>query len=176
MPRLLRHPGPVAPNRRESRAEARGRAVRFHLLPGRSLHACLVAALGQNGVASAVFTLQGGAFSRLSYCIAAPNPEGPQVARYSDPIEAGPAAAIGGGGALGRDAGGLPLVHCHALFCDAQGSVFGGHVLPHAAIVGDDPPVVHARMFAAVWIAQRPDPETAMSVFHPVPVERAHAV
>ncbi|MEP9376386.1 DUF296 domain-containing protein [Aquabacter sp. CN5-332] len=172
--RLLTHPGPMAPERRESRADAAARAFRFSLMPGRSLHEGLVGAMGRIGAASAAFVLTGGGFARLKYCIAAPNPEGPQVARYSAPIPAGPVGLIGASAALGIDVEGQPIVHCHALLCGADGAVFGGHLLPHEAMVGDEPPLVFARAFSRVAIAQRPDAETAMSIFHPKVAEPAH--
>ncbi len=173
--RLLVHPGPVTPERRESLDEAGARAFRFPLMPGRSLHEGLVGALHAVGAQSAAFTLTGGTFASLAYCIAAPNPDGPQVARYSVPIPAGPAGVIGAGGALGLDLEGKPLIHCHALLFAADGLPFGGHLLPHEAIAGDDPPIVYARAFTALSIAQRFDAETAMSIFHPRARETAYA-
>lgn len=171
--RLLVHPGPVTPERRESRADGQSRAVRFALLPGESLADGLARGLAAIGARCGAFTLHGGAFARLDYCIAAPNPEGPQVARYSAPIPAGPVAVLGGGGALGIALDGAPLVHCHALLAGADGAVFGGHLLPGVSIAGEDPPVIHARAYSHVEVRQRPDPETAMSIFHPAP-ETAH--
>lgn len=167
--RLLTHPGPVHPQRRESLCDAGARAVRFALRPGEILADGLARGVAALGARCATFTLQGGTFSRLDYCIAAPNPEGPQVARYSTPIPAGPVAVLGGGGALGIALDGAALVHCHALLADAQGTVFGGHLLPAVSIAGDDPPVIHARAYGEVDVRQRPDAETAMSIFHPVP-------
>lgn len=172
--RLLTHPGPVAPERRESRADAAARAFRFSLVPGRTLHENLVRAMGSVDVASAAFVLTGGNFTHLKYCIAAPNPDGPQVARYSAPIPAGQVGLLGASAALGVDVEGQPIVHCHALLCGADGAVFGGHLLPHETMVGDDPPLVFARAFSHVAIAQRPDAETAMSIFHLIASERAH--
>lgn len=167
--RLLVHPGPVTPERRESRADEDSRAVRFALHPGESLADGLARGVAAYGGHCAAFTLHGGTFARLDYCIAAPNPEGPQVARYSPPIPAGPVAVLGGGGALGIALDGSPLVHCHALLSDADGAVFGGHLLPAVSIAGEDPPIIHARAYSHVEVRQRPDPETAMSIFHPAP-------
>ncbi|WP_164738546.1 PCC domain-containing protein [Aquabacter cavernae] len=165
--RLLVHPGPVTPERRESLTDTQSRAVRFALLPGESLADGLSRGAAAVGARCATFTLQGGSFARLEYCIAAPNPEGPQVARYSVPIPAGPATVLGGGGALGIALDGSALVHCHALLAGADGAVFGGHLLPAMSIAGEDPPVIHARVYSDVAVRQRPDPETAMSIFHP---------
>lgn len=167
--RLLVHPGPVTPQRRESLTDRHSRAARFALRPGESLADGLARGLAALGARSAAFTLHGGTFARLDYCIAAPNPQGPQVARYSTPIPAGPVAVLGGGGALGIALDGTPLVHCHALLADADGAVFGGHLLPAVSIAGEDAPVIHARAYSHVEVRQRPDPETAMSIFHPAP-------
>lgn len=165
--RLLVHPGPIHPERRESLCDDGARAVRFALRPGESLAEGLARGVFALGARCAAFTLQGGTFARLEYCIAAPNPEGPQVARYSTPIPAGPVLVLGGGGALGIALDGSSLVHCHALLADADGAVFGGHLLPAVSLAGDDPPLIHARTYAQVDVRQRPDPETAMSIFHP---------
>jgi predicted DNA-binding protein with PD1-like motif len=170
--RHLVHPGPVTPERRESLTDANGRAVRFALRPGESLADGLSRGVAALGARCAAFTLHGGSFARLDYCIAAPNPEGPQVARYSAPIPAGPVLVLGGGGALGIALDGSPLVHCHALLAGADGAVFGGHLLPAASLAGEDPPIVHARAYSDVAVRQRPDPETAMSIFHPAPASQ----
>lgn len=166
--RLLVHPGPVTPERRESLADGAARALRFALPPGTSLHDGIVAALATLGARSAAFTLLGGRFGALKYCIAAPNPQGPQVARYSVPIPSEGGLVLGGGGALGLTPDGAPIIHCHAVLADADGRPFGGHLLPQESFAdADDPPLLLARAYRHVAIAQRPDPETAMTIFHP---------
>lgn len=173
--RVLVHPGPVTPERRESLADSAARALRFPLPPGASLHDGIVAALTSVGATSAAFTLIGGRFGAVKYCIAAPNPQGPQVARYSVPIPATGGLVLGGGGALGLTPEGAPIIHCHAVLADDEGSPFGGHLLPQESFADrDDPPLLIARAFRHVAIAQRPDPETAMTIFHPR-LEAPHA-
>ncbi|OYW60326.1 MAG: hypothetical protein B7X99_09720 [Rhizobiales bacterium 17-65-6] len=172
--RHLVHPGPATPDRRESLADGEGRALRVTLPPGASLHDGIVAALDAIGARSAAFTLLGGRFRALKYCIAAPNPQGPQVARYSTPIPAGLCVVLGGGGAAGLTPDGAPVIHCHALLADGAGQAFGGHLLPQESFADtDDPPVLLARAYRRIAIAQRPDPETAMTIFHPAEVPHA---
>ncbi|OYX14967.1 MAG: hypothetical protein B7Z15_02170 [Rhizobiales bacterium 32-66-8] len=172
----LIHPGPITPERLTCHVAAEARALRFPLPPGGSLLAGVSAVLAARGIAAASLVLVGGTFARLAYCIAALNPDGPQVARYSDPILAqGPIGLIGANATYGADLDGSPMIHCHALFCDDTGRVFGGHVLPETAIVGATAPQVLARAFPGPAIARRYDPETMMAIFHPADLRGAHA-
>jgi len=175
-PAHLVHPGPVAPQRLTRHVAAGATALRFALTPGASLLEGVSAILAARGISAAALVLVGGSFSSLAYCIAALNPDGPQVARYSDPIPAqGPIGLIGASATYGADLDGTPMIHCHALLCDGAGRVFGGHVLPERALVGDPAPIVHARAFPDAAIARRYDPETMMAIFHPADGGAAHA-
>ncbi len=166
--RLLKHPGPVAAQRWDSRAGRGARAFRFSLIPGRSLHDGIANAMAAAGVSAAALTLTGGVFARVDYCLAAPRAGQPQVAGYTDPERrSGPIGLIGASATLGLDLEGRPMVHCHALLADPDGALFGGHVIPGASMVGAVPPVVFARAFEGVAIHQRYDAETVMSLFHP---------
>lgn len=169
VPHLV-HPGPVAAERMESRADATARALRFRLPGGMSLVDGLAHVFASVGAKAAAVNLSGGVFSRLTYCIAAPSPDAPQVARYSDPIPLdGPVTVLAASATYGLDLEGRPLVHCHALLAGPDGRVTGGHVVPHTAIAGACGPLVTARLFDRVGIVQRYDPETMMAIFHPAP-------
>lgn len=166
--RLLRHPGPMAARRWDSLSCEKARAFRFSLIPGRSLYEGIVNAMTAAEVSAAALTLTGGTFARVDYCLAAPRPGRPQVAGYTDPERmGGPIGLIGASATLGLDVNGAPMVHCHALLSDAEGQLFGGHIIPDASMVGAMPPVVFARAFEGEAIRQRYDPETIMSLFHP---------
>lgn len=166
--RMLRHPGVHNPVRIESRRCAAPRHARLTLAPGARLHDAIVKPLAAAGVRSASMTILGGAFARLLYCVAPPDPEGASVVRYSDPIDAGASRMIFGNATLGFCAAGEPLVHCHATLIRADGAARGGHILTDQAIIGAAPITALVTAFEAFELHQRYDPETRMSLLQPV--------
>lgn len=166
-PRTLRHPGPVSDLRIEHRHAALGRHFRLALPPGRSLHEALVSALAGVAVRNASMTLLGGELQTLSYCLAQPDHSGRVVATYGELRETTAARLIFGNATLGRSAAGLPVLHCHAAFRLADGSVRGGHVLAEQTRIGAGGIGALATSLDGIELRIGYDTETRMSFLRP---------
>ncbi len=166
-PRTLVHPGPVGPIRIEHRHANLGRHFRLALEPGRTLQDALIEPLLARGVQAASMTLLGGGLSRLLYCVAPPDPSGERVANYTLPIEPGAVTLIFGNATLGRNGRGEPIVHCHATFVCADGSVRGGHVVVDRSTIADAPIAVLATSLDGIELRITQDEETHMPLMRP---------
>ena len=169
-PRTLVHPGPVHPVRIEHRQAASARHVRLALEPGRTLHEALVEPLARLGIGCASMTLLGGPLASLSYCVATTDPTGVRVAAYGRPIEAGAAVLVFGNATLSRGPEDRPLIHCHAAFALADGTLRGGHVVTDRTRVGDVPIPVLVTAIDGFGLRQGYDDETHMPLVRPVDV------
>lgn len=167
-PRLLFHPGASLPVRITALAAPGARHLRLALGPGRSLHEAIVEPLARLGIASASLTLLGGAFRRIAYCVAPPDPSGRAVIAYSQPIEAGAAEMIFGNATLGLGLDGRPLVHCHATLRTEAGEIRGGHILPQEAMIGDRAVPALVTALEGFMLRQVHDPETNIALLQPV--------
>lgn len=166
-PRTLIHPGAFNPVRIQSRQSAQARHVRLALQPGLSLFEALVRPLAAMGITNASTTILGGFFSELQYCVAPPDPSGRAVIAYTAPIAAGHCTMVFGNATIGKDAAGRPLVHCHAAIRTEDGAVRGGHIIPHAAIVGAEPIAVLVTSLDDFELRVAFDPETNISLLQP---------
>jgi hypothetical protein len=179
--RTLVHPGPVGPIRIEHRHANRARHFRLGLAPGRTMEDAIIEPLLVLGVRSASMTLLGGRLERLLYCVAPPDPTGERVANYTRPIPAGPATLIFGNATLGKNARGEAIVHCHATFVCADGSVRGGHIVVDRSIVGGAPLPVLVTSLDGIELRITQDDETHMPLMRPFAAaaqreETSHAI
>jgi predicted DNA-binding protein with PD1-like motif len=165
--RTLVHPGPVGPIRIEHRHANQGRHFRLGLEPGRTLQDAIIEPLIRLGVTSASMTLLGGQVARLLYCVAPPDPTGERVANYTRPIDAGAATLIFGNATLGKNGRGEPVVHCHATFVCADGSVRGGHIVVDRSVVAGAPLPVLATSLDGIELRITQDEETHMPLMRP---------
>lgn len=172
--RTLVHPGSVDPIRIRSLHSQRGRHIRLMLQPGLSLFDALVAPLAAMGIQNASTTILGGAFSRLHYCVAPPDPAGHAIVAYTAPIDTGKTFMIFGNATLGKSAQGAPLVHCHAAIRTATGLVKGGHILTGQSIVGAQAIPVLVTSLDDFELRVLYDPETNIFLLQPHQ-EMAHA-
>ena len=180
-PRTLVHPGPVGPIRIEHRHATLGRHFRLGLEPGRTMEDAIIEPLVRLGVQSASMTLLGGRLSSLLYCVAPPDPTGERVANYTRPIEAGAVTLIFGNATLGKNGRGEPIVHCHATFVCADGSVRGGHIVVDRSVVAETSLPVLATSLDGIELRITQDEETHMPLMRPFAApaaieEAAHAV
>lgn len=166
-PHTLVHPGPFNPVRIKSMHCERGRHIRLSLSPGLSLYDAMVAPLARAGIENASTTLLGGYLASVVYCVAPPDASKSAVAAYTTPIQAGPAYLIFGNATLGKDAGGKPLVHCHAAIVTENGEVRGGHILPHSCIIGKQPIAVLVTSLEGFELRLTYDAETNISLLLP---------
>ena len=175
-PRTLVHPGPFDPVRIHSRSSARGRHLRLLLAPGATLLEALVEPLARRGIASASTTILGGAFERLDYCVAPPDPSRSAVIAYTRPMAAGPAWMVFGNATIGKGLDGRPLVHCHAAIRTDAGEVRGGHVVPTTSRVGARPIPVLVTSLDEFELRVAFDPETNIALMQPgtASTEAAH--
>ena len=166
-PRTMAHPGPVAPLRLEHVAARGQRQWRLQLAPGQVLLGALTGALAEQGVQAAALTLLGGQMQTVAYCLPIPDPEGQVIATYGAPLVLHDVCLLRGSATLGLGADGAPVVHCHASFADAQGTVRGGHVLTERTVVGRRPLTVLATALDGVGLRLGFDPETRLHMLRP---------
>ncbi|MGL4637146.1 MAG: PPC domain-containing DNA-binding protein [Beijerinckiaceae bacterium] len=165
--RTLVHPGAFNAVRIKSLSASRARHVRLLLMPGMTLHDALVRPLVTLGIENASTTILGGGFASLQYCVAPPDPTGSAVIAYSKPIDAGAAVMIFGNATIGKSMCGEPLVHCHATIRTASGTIKGGHIMPQATVVGDQPVPVLVTSLDGFELRQAFDPETNIPLLQP---------
>ena len=179
--RTLVHPGPVGPIRIEHRHANQARHFRLGLEPGRSMEDAIIEPLLLLGVQSASMTLLGGRLDRLLYCVAPPDPTGERVANYTRPIDAGAATLIFGNATLGKNARGEAIVHCHATFVCADGSVRGGHIVVDRSTVAESTIPVLVTTLDGIELRITHDEETHMPLMRPFAAavemeETSHAI
>ena len=172
--RTLVHPGPVAPLRLAHVAAHGQRQWRLQLAPGQVLYAALTAALAAQGVQAAAMTLLGGRLQTVAYCLPIPDPEGQVIATYGAPLVLHQAGLLRASATLGRGLNGEPVIHCHASFADAQGTVRGGHVLTERTVVGERPLAVLVTALDGVDLQLSLDAETRLHMLRPRALEVAH--
>ena len=165
--RTLVHPGPSDAVRIDHMSDAHGRHFRLSLPSGETIHDALVDALAQEGVTSASMTLLGGDLDGLGFCLAQPDPSGRRVAMYGPPHSEAQARLIFGNATLGKDERGAPVVHCHAAFRTADGTVRGGHILTDRTRVGRDPVTVVVNALDSFELRIGFDQETCMPLMRP---------
>ena len=166
-PRTMVHPGPVAPVRLEPVAARGQRQWRLSLAPGQVLLQALTDALAAQGVRTAALALLGGELETVAYCLPIPDPEGQVIATYGAPLVLHQVALLRASATLGQAADGAPVIHCHASFADADGTVRGGHVLPDRTVVGRRPVTVLATALDGIDLRLGFDPETRLHMLRP---------
>ena len=173
-PRTIVHPGPFGAVRIETLCAEKGRHFRLELAPGRSLFDSIVESLAGAGVHNASMTLLDGDLQALSFCLALPDLTGRVVATYGKPEVAEGVRFIFGNATLGRSPAGAPVIHCHAVFRLADGTLRGGHLLTEKTIVGACPVKVLATALDGFDLRISFDEETRMPLLRPQ-AETPHA-
>lgn len=168
-PRTLVHPGPMASVRLAHVAAHGQRQWRLTLGSGQVLLTALTAALAEQGVQAAALALLGGELQTVAYCLPIPDPEGQVIATYGAPLVLHNAALLRGSATLGQAVDGAPVIHCHATFADAQGSLRGGHVLTDRTVIGRRPLTVLATALDGIDLRLGFDPETRLHMLQPTP-------
>lgn len=166
-PRTLVHPGPRADVRLEQATAHGGQQLRISLPAGTGLHEGLTRALASAGVQAAAIALVGGDLEEVAYCLPVPDPEGQLMATYGEPHVLRGASLLRGSATLGQDAQGVPVIHCHASFADAEGVVRGGHVLTPRTVVGPRPVTALVSVLDGVMLRLGFDTETRLNMLRP---------
>jgi len=170
--RTVKQPGKPARPRVLSVTATSGGELRVVVPEGVDLLNGLARALLGVGVTSAAVFLTGGRFARMQYLTGQPCRDGKRVATYGAPTTlVGPVTLLSGNAFLGIDETGKPIVHCHAVVVDRDGSVHGGHLPPGVCSVGRGGVVALAAALADAMLTVRYDAETNYPIFHPTSLD-----
>jgi predicted DNA-binding protein with PD1-like motif len=168
--RRLAQPGPVPPSRHVA---VPGRVVVHEavLAPGITLNAALT---GIPGIAAGCARFAGAVMDPLAYVYSGPAPDAAHAAWYTATHSAPGAARIELAVATVGARDGAPFIHCHAVWRNADGTLAGGHILPHESIVAGAAALAVDAIDGAS-IGAIPDPETNFTLFEPRPAVRSGA-
>ena len=161
--RQLKHPGPIAPVRRDVvRTELR--PVEGVLRPGEVFLAGVARVFAEAGCKGGFVDIEGGGCDPFRYVLPAFSPDEEHAAWYSDTF-----APVAGGKFLSATAifgerDGAPFLHCHGIWDTGEGMPRMGHVLPFDSVVSDPIPV-RGYGSATATFDSIPDPETKFTLF-----------
>ncbi|SDV50364.1 PPC domain-containing DNA-binding protein [Chitinasiproducens palmae] len=168
------HPGPPSEPRIVEVVGKVAHDYRLVLPPGASIGASLRAWLDTNRVDAGCGQVIAGGTRSLDYHVIVRADGGTKPYVYGPAIHhEGETALIGAMLTLGRDSSGDALVHCHAGFLAADGSLHGGHLALDSAIAGAAGMVVALSTFSGVALRVAPDAETHYSILNPFAVQQA---
>ena len=120
------------------------RHARVVLRGGAALLDAVTEAMAGLGWPSATLLILGGPMARAVYHTSVLTPGGPRWIDYGPAHDTpAPAWLVTGSATFGAGLDGLPALHCHAVLTGG-GRVVGGHLSPHACILGADGLVAHA--------------------------------
>lgn len=164
---LLKHPGPVAPTRRDVMAGRNQKTYRIALRQGATLHACVAEAMASLNLKAAALNIEHVTFSRISYFLITSSPDVEQVAHYTTPLLLEERAMLVGAGAtVGTNDRGDLAVHCHGLVVTGSGDMVGGHFLTDQCVIAEDG-VAYLSALSYMDLVIGVDPEIATPVFQP---------
>lgn len=167
-PAFIKQPGePGEP--REPRivaVEARGRRISIALNAGDNLLQGLRRGFQAEGFRCGTATLGALALSPFAYVMPALSKTGENAAFYSDIYRPSGISRIERGAITVGERDGAPFFHFHAIWCEADGTRTGGHILPEETIVAEDTRIYALGIDGALFTV-RPDPETNFKLFSP---------
>jgi predicted DNA-binding protein with PD1-like motif len=164
--RRLVQPGPVSAKRIEV---LQGGCERLTLVlqPGLTMAAAISRPLMAAGVRAATVQIAGLALEPLRYVMPGPADGPAHVAYFSAPRAPAGRSVVTLANVTFGCVDGMPRLHCHAMWTEADGSARGGHILLDESIVAE-PADATAWTFTALGIGAEPDPETNFSLLRPV--------
>jgi len=162
-PRVIAHPGPVAPVR-HTLAEADAVGLDFTIAAGESVEAWLARGVAAAGCDSAYVEIRDGRLAPFRYVMPAGSPGPSHAAWYSETFAPEGVATVVRAGAIVGRRDGAPFVHCHGLWRSADGHLAMGHMLPAESIAERTIRVVGVGLRGAVF-ESRYDPETNFTLF-----------
>ena len=172
----IRHPGPELLPRMLVQASAPTGEYRIGLAAGQDLLCGLETELTARGVASATVALAGGTLAPFTFVTGVLDPSGLRIATHPDPVRlVGPVLLIAGAAIFGHDEDGAGKIHCHAVLCDAQGGVRGGHVVAGGCMIGGEGLAAWVTPTGAAAFEVAFDDETNFPIFHPARAPRGSA-
>lgn len=171
---LLKHPGPVAPIRRDVMAGRNQKTYRIGLGRGETLAASIVRALKVLDIRAGALDIKNVVFDRLSYYQIASSPDVEPVAHYTTPlILSARSMLIGSGATIGVTQQGNYAIHCHGLVVTESGELVGGHFLPDDCVVAEEG-VAYLCALNHMDLIVGLDPEIKTPVFQPAYSKASH--
>jgi hypothetical protein len=161
----LRQPGPVHPNRID-RCRGDILPLRYKLSPGQTLNEAVTGPLVAAGFQCGTVVFQDLAAGPFQYVMPGPADNESHVAYFSAPRAPEGITRIERANVTFGWADGKPLIHCHAVWREADGSRRGGHILPRETVVAEAGEA-NAWGFRGIRIEATPDLETNFTLFQP---------
>jgi predicted DNA-binding protein with PD1-like motif len=144
-----------------------GRIVPVRLLPGTDVMNGLKKVCEDNGVRYGYLLMAIGTVNKATIQIFRPIPESKLGAGYTEPETIpGPIEILGLSGIIFETEAGETALHLHASFCDKDGKILGGHVVPGGNPVCATLDACIAEVSGAKFMA-RYDDETELPLFSP---------
>ncbi|NHQ75315.1 DNA-binding protein [Roseovarius gahaiensis] len=130
----ISHPGPAEPDRIQC---ARGtlKRVSATLTPGKTICESIADALAPHGLRAAALRFDGLTFAPLRYVRPSYCPDGTRIAFYTKTYAPPGTVRVETVAATWGNKDGMPFIHMHGVWSDAEGTHVGGHILPYEAIV-----------------------------------------
>ncbi len=139
------------------------------LYPGNSLDDALLSACISQNIHSAAVNLIGGMFESFEFCLAVEDQAKLNKIKYSSSQKIdGLVTLVCANATVGVDADGVPLVHCHGVVADKEGTSVGGHFFGNNIMIIEQPVTAFITGLCDVIFRQQYDPETDHSIFMPV--------
>lgn len=162
-PAHVKHPGPSALDRRQSK-RADLHVIEATLAPGQPICSAIGDALEPYGITAAAITFESLALEPMRYVMPAFSDTPDRVAFYSRTYAPEGTFEIEAATATYGHKEGAPFIHCHALWRDAGGAVNAGHILPFEAQLAR-PVKMTAYATDTAGMTVVPDAETGFDLF-----------
>lgn len=144
-----------------------GRIIPVRLLPGTDIMEGLKQVVEDNGIRAGYLLMAIGTVTQLTIQIFRPRPETKLGAGYTDPETVpGPIEVLGLSGIISETEKGEIALHLHGTFCDKEGKVLGGHLVPGGNPICATLDACIAEVAGARFVA-RYDDETGLNLFSP---------
>ncbi len=141
--------------------------IAARLLPGTDIMHGLAAVCKENGILHGYLLMAIGTVNKATIQIFRPKPETKLGAGYTEPETIpGPIEILGLSGIVFETEKGEVALHLHGTFCDKEGKLLGGHIVPGGNPVCATLDACIARVSGARFMT-RFDEETGLNLFSP---------
>jgi len=163
MMRQLKHPGSIAPDRREA-VQTILKPVEGVLQPGEIFLAGIARVFGQAGCRGGFVNIEGGACDPFRYVLPAFSPDAAHAAWYSAAFAPAAGGRFQSATVIFGEREEAPFLHCHGIWDTGEDALRMGHVLPLDSVVSG-PVAVKGYGSATATFDSIPDPETNFTLF-----------
>lgn len=161
--RQLKHPGPIAPVRREA-VRTVLQPIEGVLRPGETFMAGVARVFSEAGCKGGFVNIEGGACDPFRYVLPAFSPDKEHAAWYSATFAPEAGGKFRAATAIFGEREGSPFLHCHGIWDTGGGMLRMGHVLPFDSVVSRPIPVRGYGSATATFDSVS-DPETNFPLF-----------